>query len=85
MTNNMADSAVESLERNPDTTITWGAGLADLWDAADGGMETSIGLLQQLYYLEQMVDGADLNEIQAKLNESVAFQKEATTQVKAHE
>jgi PAS domain S-box-containing protein len=79
----MADSAVEVLEQTPEMAITWDGELGDMWNAADGGMETYIGLLQQLYYLNQMVQGADLSESRAKIDKSLAFQEEAVTRMVA--
>ena len=44
------DGAVEELENNPDTPITWDSGLGLRWSAADGGMEASIFLLERFYF-----------------------------------
>ena len=33
----VGDSAVEVLEKSPDQPMTWGHGLKDVWEAADGG------------------------------------------------
>jgi methyl-accepting chemotaxis protein len=73
----LGDSTVETLAQSPDTAITWNEGLGNKWDAADGTMNTLIGLLRQLYYLERMVRGVDLSTVRAGLDEASAFQEEA--------
>ncbi len=77
----MADSAIGGLERTPNREITWRGELNDLWDAADGGMETYIGLLQQFYYLEQLEDGADFEETQTTIAESLDFHEQAAARM----
>ncbi|MEE8389444.1 MAG: methyl-accepting chemotaxis protein, partial [Anaerolineae bacterium] len=79
----MADTAVEQLERSPDQAVTWRGELENMWDAADGGMESYIGLLRQLYYLDQLVAGADLSKVQARIDEGLAFQEKATARMVA--
>ncbi len=78
---NLADTAIETLQHTPDKELTWRGELEDLWDAADGGMETYIGLLQQLHYLDEMTDGADIQVTKTQLNESLAFQEEAVARM----
>jgi methyl-accepting chemotaxis protein len=77
----MADSALEGLERTPTKEITWRGELHNLWDAADGGMETYISLLQQFYYLEQLEDGADFEVTQEAIAQSLDFQVQATARM----
>ncbi|MFM4957574.1 methyl-accepting chemotaxis protein [Aeromonas veronii] len=50
----IGDGAVEALTQSPDQTISWNSGLSTRWEAADGGMESNIGFLRQLYALEKM-------------------------------
>ena len=39
------DGAVEELENNPDTPITWDSGLRLRWSAADGGFVVTLPFL----------------------------------------
>mgnify|MGYP001321877493 CR=1 FL=1 len=71
------DKAVEVLENNPDEMITWNSGLSVKWAAADGGMETTIGLLEQLYVLERLLKGENPVAMEDKLNQASTFMEEA--------
>ncbi len=73
----IGDSQVESLEGNPDTPFTWNGGIGVRWAAADGGMESSIGFLTQLYYLEQLNAGHNVNDAMKEIQEARAFHREA--------
>lgn len=71
------DAQVEVLVQNPGRQISWQGGLAQKWDAADGGMEANIGFFRQLYFLEQIKTKGPRPELLKELNDSLAFQKEA--------
>lgn len=71
------DAAVETLEKNPDTMISWNSGLSTKWEAADGGMEATIGLLQQLYLLERLLRAEDPTTVERELTQAAAFMDEA--------
>jgi hypothetical protein len=58
----VGDSAVETLKASPDQAVTWFGGLETLWTAADGGMESSIGYLSQLYHLSELLSGEDAED-----------------------
>ncbi|MBL8815879.1 MAG: hypothetical protein JNL58_07595 [Planctomyces sp.] len=73
----IGDSQVEELENNPDLSTSWSQGLSTKWAAADGGMESSIGFLTQLYFLERLIAGADFQECSKELTDAQAFQQEA--------
>ena len=51
----MGDRQVEALSEQPDQAISWNGGLKTRWHAADGGMESQIGFLTQLYFLEVLL------------------------------
>jgi methyl-accepting chemotaxis protein len=72
----IGDGAVEDLASRPDESVSWGAGLADLWAAADGGMESSIGYLSQLYHLGRILSGAG-DEARQALGESMDLHRGA--------
>ncbi len=55
----LGDQQVEELENNPDLTVSWRNGLEERWTAADGGMETSIFLLERFYFYQRMVNNPD--------------------------
>ena len=66
------DGAVEELENNPDTPITWDSGLGLRWSAADGGMEASIFLLERFYFYQLILSKPeDLSTYEAHLDESL--------------
>jgi len=73
----MGDVAIEELEAEPDKPITWAGTIADRWAAADGGMESTIGLMQQLYFLERMDNGDDFDECKAQILAASDVQDEA--------
>ncbi len=67
----LGDSAVEELEASPDRLITWRKDIEPRWKAADGGMESNIGLLWKLYQTQRLLDGIDF-ESQLKLSRRLA-------------
>lgn len=73
----VGDGAVEALTQSPDQTISWNSGLSTRWEAADGGMESNIGFLRQLYALEKMRRQGVTEAIQAELKEATDFYHEA--------
>lgn len=73
----LGDSTVEELEKNPDKAFTWNGDIREKWEAADGGMESSIGFLTQLYYLEQLKSAHDVEMIKAEFATARAFHEEA--------
>lgn len=77
----IGDAAVEEIENSPLEPRTWAGGLEQRWKAADGGMESNIGLLWQLYYLERLLSGGDVDMLERKIQESSAFQKDATNEM----
>lgn len=48
------------------------------WQAADGGMESNIGLLWKLYYTQRLLDGQDdATQIKA-IEQAIGFQNKPT-------
>lgn len=77
----LGDSAVEELEREPDRNITWQSDVMERWQAADGGMESNIGLLWKLYYTQRFLDGQDdATQIKA-IEQAIEFQKQANSEM----
>ena len=75
------DAAVEELENNPNQAISWNGGLKLKWQAADGSMETTIGLLQQLYFLERILKGEDFTALSQQLQQARDFMHQAMTEM----
>ncbi|MFN8706472.1 MAG: methyl-accepting chemotaxis protein [Planctomyces sp.] len=73
------DQEVEGIEKDPDVPFTWNSGLKTRWEAADGGMETSIGFLTQLYHLEKLLAGGNPEECRRRIAEARQFQGDAVT------
>ncbi|EGR2847653.1 methyl-accepting chemotaxis protein [Vibrio cholerae] len=77
----LGDSAVEELEREPNRNITWQNDVMERWQAADGGMESNIGLLWKLYYTQRLLDGQDdATQIKA-IEQAIGFQKQANSEM----
>ncbi len=74
----IGDGQVEAIESSPDQAFTWNGGLAKAWEAADGGMESNIGLLTVLYHLQRFVSGEDKDSCRAGIDEGLGFQREAS-------
>ena len=73
----IGDGQVEAIEADPARAWSWNDGLAEIWEAADGGMESNIGLLTTLYHLERFLAGADVESSRAGMDEGLGFQREA--------
>ncbi|MEH6814479.1 MAG: hypothetical protein V7677_18240, partial [Motiliproteus sp.] len=86
----VGDSAVESLEKDPNSSVTWNSGLSEKWSAADGGMETQIALLTRFYNYQRLIDLMDPSktELEAKvsatLNDALADLKEKSSEILNH-
>ncbi len=86
----VGDSAVESLENNPNSSITWNSGLSEKWSAADGGMETQIELLTRFYNYQRLIDLMDPNkssleaQVTATLDTALTDLKEKSSEIKDH-
>jgi len=74
----IGDGQVEAIEGNPDQAFTWNGGLSKAWEAADGGMESNIGLLTTLYHLQRFIAGESVESCRAGIDEGLAFQREAS-------
>lgn len=74
----LGDAQVEKIESNPDQAFSWNGGLSTAWEAADGGMESNIGLLTVLYHLQRAVVGEPLATCRAGIDEGLTFQREAS-------
>jgi methyl-accepting chemotaxis protein len=74
----IGDGQVEKIEANPDQGFSWNGGLSTAWEAADGGMESNIGLLTVLYHLQRAVAGEPIDACRAGIDEGLGFQREAS-------
>ncbi len=77
----LGDSAVEELEREPNRNITWQSDVMERWQAADGGMESNIGLLWKLYYTQRLLDGQDDAPQIKAIEQAIGFQKQANSEM----
>ena len=74
----LGDAAVEEIESEPDRYYRWSGDLDSRWAAADGGMESNIGLLWGLYHLGQLLaQQGDTSAAKAEIESALVFQKEA--------
>jgi methyl-accepting chemotaxis protein len=79
----LGDAQVEKIEGSPDQAFTWNGGIATAWAAADGGMESNIGLLTSLYHLQRYIAGADEASCRAGIDEGLGFQRDASAEMLA--
>lgn len=73
----VADGAVGAIEDKPDEPITWNGGLGTRWSAADGAMESRIGLLTQIVLAERLRSGMPSDQFDKEHKETIEFQEEA--------
>ncbi|MCA8974018.1 MAG: methyl-accepting chemotaxis protein, partial [Planctomycetes bacterium] len=79
----VGDGAVESLEGDPDKALSWGGGLALVWEAADGGMENRIALLSQYLALNNLEAGREPEQAVAEIRAGLTEQRETATRMLA--
>lgn len=79
----LGDAQVDEIESDPEKPITWNGGLQLKWAAADGGMESSIGFLTQLFFLEQLTAGQDPDRCRKEIEDSRAFHTDAMNEMLA--
>lgn len=65
----LGDGAVEELELNKNKMISWNTGLGEKWSAADGTMESQIGMLKSMYYYRRLVAFNNPEESEAGIKE----------------
>ncbi len=70
----LGDQQFEALEAQASISV---ASFKNRWSAADGGMESLIGFYSQLYYLEQLIHGADFTPLPDKINQALGIQQAA--------
>ncbi len=78
----LGDAQVEVLRSNPEQLTSWNTGLDQRWSAADGGMESSIFLLERFYYYQQMLARPDqLATFQGPFDEALANLKDTMNEM----
>ncbi|MCA9057783.1 MAG: hypothetical protein KDA85_04765 [Planctomycetaceae bacterium] len=77
----IGDGQVEDIESHPDMKISWNDGLATKWQAADGGMESAIGMLTQLYYFSRLTSGLESLKCRDEILAAREFQQEALNEM----
>ncbi|MFK8078989.1 MAG: methyl-accepting chemotaxis protein [Granulosicoccus sp.] len=80
----LGDEQVEALISDPDRLISWNTGLADRWTAADGGMETRIAMLQQIFYYKRLVIGQSVAPTLQRLSGTLAFLADSIAEIIDH-
>jgi len=73
----IGDAQVEAIESHPDQSYTWNGGISKAWEAADGGMESNIGLLTSLYHLQRFIAGESAASCRSGIDEGLSFQSAA--------
>lgn len=78
----IGDGAVEEIEANPAAFYRWQGDLDQRWAAADGGMESNIGLLWGLYHVGRfLAQEGDAAETKEEILGAIEFQKEASNEM----
>jgi len=80
----IGDGAVEELETNPNKTISWNSGLAQKWEAADGAMESQIGMLKTMYFYRRMLAFKDAQQSLAGMKVGMDMLDEASEGMIGH-
>jgi methyl-accepting chemotaxis protein len=80
----LGDAEIEQLRNSPELSMSWSDGLAQKWQAADSGMEASIGLLSRMYHFERLVRGDNLMESIQGLKESYALLEDTINELSIH-
>ncbi len=80
----LGDGEIEQLRNSPDTLTSWAGGLAAQWQAADSGMEASIGLLSRIYHFERLVRGEDLTGSTQGLKDASNLLDETISELSSH-
>lgn len=78
----IGDGAVEEIESNPNDLYRWEGDLDTRWAAADGGMESNIGLLWGLYHLTRYLgQDEDQEATKREIQGAIEFQEEASAEM----
>lgn len=78
----IGDQSVEQIELNPDQLFSWNGGIKERWQVADGAMESNIGLLWTLYYLNKsLADPESLSNARSPIRQAMDFLKEASSEM----
>ena len=80
----VGDGSVEALQQNPDLLLSWNSGLQEKWTAADGAMESQIGMLQRVYHYERLTAGLVDDTVLAELDNSLDFLRNSLAEVVDH-
>lgn len=76
----IGDAAVEEIKNNPTMSFQWQGDLDQRWEAADGGMESNIGLLWSLYHMSRfLAHEVDATTTKQHILKAIDFQKEASS------
>lgn len=74
----LGDGAVEELEQNKNKMISWNTGLEEKWSAADGAMESQIGMLKAMYYYRRLLAFNNPEQSEAGIKEGNDMLEEAS-------
>jgi len=80
----LGDGAVEVLEQNPNLKMSWNSGLEEKWGAADGAMETQIGLMRKIYFYTRLVSFKDESVSLTGIKEAQEMIDEASSRMISH-
>ncbi|MFK7892570.1 MAG: methyl-accepting chemotaxis protein [Granulosicoccus sp.] len=80
----LGDGQVEALILDPDRQLSWNSGLSERWIAADGGMESQIGMLQRIFYYKRLVAGEPAEETISHLERSLNFLGDSIVEIIDH-
>lgn len=80
----LGDGAVEELRLSPGKSISWNSGLKIKWTAADGAMESQIGMLQRSYYYGRLINNLDQQGSLNGLTKAQEFLSESIEEIIGH-
>ncbi|BCE03791.1 methyl-accepting chemotaxis protein [Marinicellulosiphila megalodicopiae] len=81
----IGDKAVDAIADNPDELWSWSTGLEKRWMAADGGMESNIGLLWSMYQMNLLINESNPEKVKliySEVTQALAFLAESVGEMK---
>ena len=78
----IGDAAIEVFKKAPLEVHSWESGIKQHWQAADGSMQSSIGMLSSLYHMGRLINQSEeFNTGKQQIEAALALQKSAAKEM----
>jgi len=78
----VGDAAIEDFEKAPLDAYSWESGIKQRWQAADGSMESSIGMFSSLYHMSRLINKSEeFNAGKQQIEAALTFQEDAAKEM----